>query len=90
MLELAWKELPQSVLKSAWSRILNWDDAHCQLILTIAPNSNLNRDECEEWNEDRSADTDIKTKTGSDESDIETNLKSNPFHIMMQSKASTH
>lgn len=24
--ELAWRELPQSVLKNAWSRILNWDD----------------------------------------------------------------
>lgn len=27
LMELAWKEMPESILKNAWNRLLNWDDS---------------------------------------------------------------
>lgn len=106
LLDLAWKELPQSVLKNAWSRILNWDDDQYdaeddvpiaqlmasdneyqsladethQLLLSIAPNSDLNRDDCDEWNDDQLVEGDIETESDDDESEIEPEVESISYH----------
>lgn len=109
LLELAWKELPQSVLKNAWSRIFNWDDDQFdaeddvpiaqllasdseyqsladetyQLLLSIAPNSGLNRNDCDEWNDDQLVEGEIETE--SDESEIEREVESIAYHDAINS-----